>query len=143
MDEIVVGTYYIVPNPFTNLIIMICMPNSSSLLDDLLSCQTIKITLKNEVLSNMKAYHGIYKKSASINGKPSWKSQSKAIWKCQNDWWIGNLSSIGKDRGSIYTTGTLFGANENGKWNSFIEKKWKKLDTNDFSIECIARKGTN
>ena len=43
----------------------------------------------------------------------------------------------------IGTYGMLLGANENGKWEFFIEKTWKKLDTNDFSIECIARKGIN
>ena len=80
--------------------------------------------------------------SASVNGKPSWISQTKAIWHNQdhNLWLIGNLNQIGTSMGFFFTTGTLFGAN--GKWNSFIEEKWKKLDTNDFSIECIARKGT-
>ena len=60
-------------------------------------------------------------------------------------WIIGSLNDIGKAMGgiSIYTEGTLLGANENGKWNSFIEETWKKIDTNDFSIECINRKGTN
>ena len=88
---------------------------------------------------------GTYETSALVNGKPSWTSQSTAIWYIQvgNTWEIGNLNNIGKPLGNIYTTGTLFGANENGKWNSLIEKKWKKLGTNDFSIECIARKGIN
>ena len=83
--------------------------------------------------------------STSVNGKPSWTSQSKAIWYIQNrnTWMIGDLKNIGEPLGFIYTTGFLLGANENAKWNSFIEKKWKKLDKNDFSIECIARKGTN
>ena len=58
-------------------------------------------------------------------------------------WMIGNLTNIGEPLGFIYTNGILLGANENGKWNSLIEKSWKKLDMNDFSIECIARKGTN
>jgi hypothetical protein len=83
--------------------------------------------------------------SASVNGKPSWTSQSKAIWYNQdhNLWLIGNLNQIGTTMGFFFTTGTLFGANENGKWNSIIEKTWKNPDKNDFTIECIARKGTN
>ena len=87
---------------------------------------------------------GTYELSASVNGKPSWKSRSKAIWySTGNTWGIGNLELIGKPNGPIYTTGTLFGANESREWNSHIEKTWKKLDKNDFIIECIVRKGTN
>ena len=88
---------------------------------------------------------GTYEMSTSVNGKPSWTSQSKAIWYIQNCnmWVIGPLSSIGKPNGPIYTTGTLFGANKSSEWNSHIEKTWKKLDKNDFTIECVVRKGTN
>ena len=83
--------------------------------------------------------------SESVSGKPTWTSQSTAIWyvEDQNIWVIGSLNDIGKPIGGIYTAGTLFGANGNGKWKFSIEKSWKKLDMNDFSIECIARKGTN
>ena len=83
--------------------------------------------------------------SELVNGKPSWTLNSRAIWYNQdhNLWLIGNLNQIGTTIGRFFTTGTLLGANKNGKWKSFIEKKWKKLDKNDFSIECIARKGTN
>ena len=58
-------------------------------------------------------------------------------------WIIGNLNQIGTTMGHFFTTGTLFGNGWNGKWKSFIENEWKKLDTNDFSIECIAREGKN
>ena len=89
-------------------------------------------------------FQGTYEISALVNGKPSWTSQSKAIWYIQNRnmWMIGHLSSIGKPNGPIYTTGTLFGPSE-VNWNSYIEKMWKKLDKNDFTIECVVRKGTN
>ena len=97
------------------------------------------------MLTHCGKYQGAYELSALVNGKPSWTSQSTAIWYIQdgNTWEIGNLNDIGKPLGNIYTTGTLFGANENGKWNSIIEKTWKNPDKNDFTIECIARKGTN
>ena len=60
-------------------------------------------------------------------------------------WIIGNLNQIGKNwyNGHFFTTETLFGANEDGKWKSFIENKTRKIGKNDFSIERIARKGTN
>ena len=113
--------------------------------DELLSCQTIKITLKNEVLTHQGDCQGTYELSAIVNGKPSWTSLSKAIWYSQvdNDWEIGNLNDIGKNVGVIYTDEMLLTPNENGKWNYKHGKKWKELDTNDFSIECIVRKGTN
>ena len=83
--------------------------------------------------------------SESVNGKPSWTSQSTAIWYCQDGstWEIGNLNDIGKPMGVIFTYKMLLGANENGKWSYNNGEMWKELDTNDFSIECIARKGTN
>ena len=114
--------------------------------DELLLCQTIKITLKNEVLTYHGQYQGTYEISASINGKPSWKSQSNAIWyspkiyTIPNRWRIGNLND---STGDIFTSGLLLGANETGKWSYYHEKMFKKIDTNDFSIECIAKKGTN
>ena len=79
--------------------------------------------------------------SELVNGKPSWTLNSRAIWYNQdhNLWIIGPLHQIGTTMGFFYTTRTLLGANENGKWKSFVEKKWKKIDKNDFSIECIAR----
>jgi hypothetical protein len=97
------------------------------------------------VLTHCGKYQGAYELSASVNGKPSWTSQSTAIWYIQdgNTWEIGNLNDIGKPMGAIYTTGILLGANENAKWNYSNGKIWKELATYDFSIECIARKGIN
>ena len=110
-----------------------------SVADELLSCQTLKITLKNEVLTYHGQYQGTYEMSASINGKPSWKSQSNVIWYSSSFWRIGNDDGTG----DIITSGLLLGANESGKWIYWHEKKFKDIDTNDFSIECIAKKGTN
>ena len=95
----------------------------------------------------MLAHHGecqgTYELSESVNGKPSWTSQSTAIWYSQddNDWEIGNLNDIGKNLGVIITNEMLLGANENSKWGYNNGEMWKELDTNDFSIECIVRKG--
>ena len=102
--------------------------------------------MKNEALSHHRKYEGTYEKSESVNDKPSWKSQSAAIWYLQghNIWVIGDLSNIGEPLGFFFfTQGMLLGANGNGKWKYFNRGIWKNLDTTDFSIECIARKGTN
>ena len=95
----------------------------------------------------MLAHHGecqgTYELSASVNGKPSWTSQSTAIWYSQdnNTWEIGNLNDIGEPMGVINTYEMLLGENENCKWSYHNGEMWKELDTNDFSIECIVRKG--
>ena len=81
--------------------------------------------------------------SELVNGKPSWTFGTEAIWYNQDCWIIGNVNQIGTTMGCFFTTGTLFGANENGKWKYFKSNTWTCLDRNDFSIECIARKGTN
>ena len=109
--------------------------------DNLISCQTINIKLRNEVLIHSGQYQGTYEKSASVNGKPSWTSQSKAIWKHPrlNTWMIGNLKDTGTHWGSIYTNG-LGLRSKYSKW--YNGKIWKQLDPIDFSIECISRKGT-
>ena len=114
---------------------------SFSVADELLSCQTIQITLKNEVLTHHGEYQDTYEMSASVNGKPSWTSQSTAIWKSQdyNGWMIGNLKDIGKPSGTIGTGDLLSRAKE----NVVMCLCHGKIGTNDFSIECIARKGNN
>ena len=83
--------------------------------------------------------------SASVNGKPSWTSQSSAIWYIHdhNIWILGNLNDTGKQLGDICTSGMLLRANENGRSNYFNGTMWKKLVANDLSIECTARKGIN
>ena len=84
--------------------------------------------------------------SELVNGKPSWTLNSEAIWYNQdlNIWVVGNLNQIGTTKGHFFTTGTLFGANEDGKWKLPLpQKKTRKINKNDFSIERIARKGTN
>ena len=115
-----------------------------SALDELLSYQTIKVTLKNEVLTHCGQFQDTYEISELVNDKPSWTSQSKAIWyTIHKNWMIGNLDDIGKHSGVIGRKEMLLEANENCKWNYNNGELWKELDTNDFSIECIARKGTN
>ena len=117
------------------------MPNYSSVADELLSCQTIKITLKNEVLTHHGECQGTYELSESVNGKPSWTSQSTAIWFFQdrNVWMIGHLNDPDQISRTIVTNDLLPRAKE----NVVVCLCHGKIDSNDFSIECIARKGTN
>ena len=78
---------------------------------------------------------GTYEKSASVNGKPSWTSQSKALWynPIGDKWMIGNQKNTGTRRGSMYTYGMILGS----KYGKYYDGKvWKRLDPIDFSIEC-------
>ena len=103
--------------------------------DNLLSCQTIEITLKNEALTHCGQCQGTYEKSALVNGKPSWTSQSKALWynPSGDKWMIGNQINTGTRRGSMFTYGLRLGSNY-GKFSD--GKIWKRLEQTDFSIEC-------
>ena len=76
---------------------------------------------------------GTYEKLALVNGKPSWTSQSKALWYDGDDWMIGSLKNIGTRRAFMYTYGLRLGSNY-GKYHD--GKIWKRLDPMDFSIEC-------
>ena len=64
-------------------------------------CEHIEISLKNNVLDVRFPTQGIYRKGLLldqiINGKPSWKSESHAIWYYPdwNEWFIGPYSWLG------------------------------------------------
>ena len=93
------------------------------------------------MLTHHGQFQGTYELSASVNGKPSWRSKSKGIWYRQdhNVWVIGNVNDIGQISVTIVTNDLLPRAKE----NRLMCLCHGKIDTNDFSIECIARKGTN
>ena len=55
--------------------------------------------MKNEALTAQSNYQGIYTLYQTINGRPSWKSGSTAIWHLPgsyNDWAMGPLKYIGE-----------------------------------------------
>ena len=103
--------------------------------------QTIKISLKNDVLVHQETFEGTYEMSTSVNGKPSWISSTNAIWCNPNDndyWMIGKLDDIGKNFGYIHSKGMFFGENEWLYWNGSELKTPKE---NDIIVECVAREG--
>ena len=62
-------------------------------------CQYLKVNLATEVLAKQSYSQGTgtYELSENINGKPSWKSETHAIWYHPKfkTWFIGKLSYIG------------------------------------------------
>ena len=75
--------------------------------------------MKNGALASQGSRQGMYQISDPINGKPSWTSNSRAIWYLLTEiWFIGDLENIGEDFGSIYTNdndGGLDDTNNNGE----------------------------
>ena len=78
---------------------------------------------------------GTYEKSALVNGKPSWTSQSKALWynPSGDNWYIGNQIIYCTRSAAMYTYGRHLGSKYGKYYNGKI---WKRLDPIDFSIEC-------
>ena len=69
-------------------------------------CPSIRVSLRNNVLTSQGDFKGIYHISNTINGKQSWRSTSKAIWHISsNRWLIGYNDYIGEDSAYIFTKG--------------------------------------
>ena len=103
--------------------------------------QTIKISLKNDVLVHQETFEGTYEMSTPVNGHPSWISSTNAIWSNPDfpaDWVIGKLDDIGKGFGYIHSEGMFLGQNEWLYWNGSELKTPKE---NDIIVECVPREG--
>ena len=106
-------------------------------------CQTIKVSLSNEVLSKQASRQGVYQKSATVNGKPSWESTTQAIWyePYYRKWAIGELSNIGTALRGIASAGR-----EGGEYACPIEVPknkwlydyvdWQEIKEGDVLFEC-------
>ena len=57
-------------------------------------CQTLDVTLSNDILKQLPAYNGIYQLINLVNGRPSWilEDSNKGIWFSQgrNEWVLGD-----------------------------------------------------
>ena len=111
-------------------------------------CQFLQVTLFNEVLAEQSENQGEFELFATINGKPSWKSATQAIWYIQANkgkkrWLIGNLANIGTKNGGIVSYSTeecpqLIAKKQWLYWDN--KKNWKKASPNDMSVQCIGKK---
>ena len=113
---------------------------------DIEKCQTIKLSLKNDVLFHLPNFEGTYEMSTVINGHPSWISSTNAIWSNPDhptNWVIGKLEAIGTNFGYIHAYGMFFGPKKTDMW-SFryrIELTLNKMNKNDVIVECLFEKG--
>ena len=73
-------------------------------------CQTVIVSLKNNVLAIYESYQGIYQISETVYGQASWKKDGMAIWYTEvNSWDIGPVQYIGSLYSRMYTMPTLGG----------------------------------
>ena len=73
-------------------------------------CQTVIVSIKNNVLAIYEIYQGIYQISETVNGQPSWKKDDRAIWYTEvNSWDIGPVQYIGSLMSRMYTMPTSGG----------------------------------
>ena len=63
----------------------------------------LEVVLKNDVLRYREKWQGIYQKDKIVNGRLSWKTETKAIWFEGGNWLIGNLEEIGTAFCSMYS----------------------------------------
>ena len=104
-------------------------------------CSTAIVTLKNGALASQGSRQGMYQISDPINGKPSWTSNSRAIWYLFNGYWfIGDLENIGENYASIYTNDNDGGLDDtNNQWKYWDGSNWIPASTNDIFINCTSK----
>ena len=115
-------------------------------------CQTLILSLKNDVLFRYPQAQGIYQRSGKIVGKPTWISEktNKAIWYTAPgmDWAIGDIGTIGTtyskiagfgDQGKLscpYNT-----PNDTWKYSN-NGRGWVVAGVNDVNIQCLTGEST-
>ena len=89
-------------------------------------------------------FQGIYGVFQTLNGRPSWKSASKAIWYIQefNDWAIGELNDIGTWTRDIASFGDQGDKSPfqipNTRWE-YVANELNVGHSDDISLQCNVR----
>ena len=113
---------------------------------DEIQSQTLKISLKNDVLSSKSKFQGKYQISDVVNGKPSWIMNSHAIWYYNDDVNIGLKEFIGKNHAYIYASNVARGPDDSSNvwmYNTSSEKDYAKAGENDVRVQSLSEKGKN
>ena len=98
--------------------------------------------MKNNVLGSHNGKPGTYKLSSTINGKPSWITESQAIWFIPqwNQWAIGPLDSLGTTFRGIRSDQFAKGPQNVVVWAYNVKNKGWWPANNDIIVECICTK---
>ena len=100
--------------------------------------------MANEVLAEQPNRKGTYQLSETVNGKPSWKSATQAIWYNPEykDWFIGDHSDIGTNVAGIYSVAsTEYDCPQRvpeDKWKYWDawQENWQDSSSKDVIIQC-------
>ena len=109
-------------------------------------CQTISISLKNDVLVNQVSRQGIYQKSEKINGRTTWISSNNKyrLWYYGKTWVITDVVDVGGYIGSVDKIGQNFYCPFDVPSNAWLYGsgggEWILADSNDISVECLTGK---
>jgi len=110
-------------------------------------CSKISVTLTNGAWQAQSSRQGTYGRSALVNGKPSWTTDSQAIWYVPESkfWCIGALTAIGTDFCGV---SSAIGINDHflncvyGVPKNFWEfhasvNGWTIAGPNDVKVNCL------
>jgi len=109
-------------------------------------CQYLRVILKNNTLASQSSKQGTYNISKTINDKPSWTSESHAIWFIPqwNQWAIGPIDSLGTTRRGIRSSKDSKDSKDPQNVVSWDYRNmergrngWWSAD-NDILVECIS-----
>ena len=103
--------------------------------------------MANEALAKQSSQQGTYQLSEEINGKPSWKSETQAIWyqpKFKN-WIIGKVSNRGTSiAGIVSVDKTEYDCPQQVPKDAWmyavVDGTQHKASPNDVSIQCTGMK---
>ena len=99
----------------------------------------------NGPLASQGRREGTYEISNLVNGKPSWVSNTQAIWFVpkHKDWAIGYQSKIGTSIRGISSLGnhrTVDPDNIPGNWWQYYSgNRWSLSNARDIIIQCIGK----
>ena len=111
-------------------------------------CRFLEVSLTKNALASKPSTNGTYELSEIINGKPSWKSATRAIWyysgKEAKFWMIGLISNMGTKSGGIYaadpTESKYPQEVPNDKWKYHDGSNWQQASSDEITIQCAGKK---
>ena len=108
-------------------------------------CNKIRVSLKNGPLASQGRREGTYDISNLVNGKPSWVSNTQAIWFVpkHKDWAIGYKSKIGTSIRGISSLGNHRAVDPDNIpgnwWQYYTGNRWSLSNARDIIIQCIGK----
>ena len=100
------------------------------------------IKMKNGIKEKQGTRAGRYERSSDVNGQPSYKMGSNAIWynEVYKSWNIGSINELGGNTGvGIYAKDDFGGLTDaKNLWKYKFNNGWKSAGTNDITVECTS-----